>query len=716
MPTSRLVESILVHCSVLDVRPSRRPKGRSRAAEVGCAAGAIAVAALVASGCEAPTPPMEPETVFPPSMLVPETTMIYHQGLADPAAYGNEPNDNFAWATATGDFNCDGVQDMAVGIPSQRAGSVPGAGAVAIFYGDTLSPPFVAGPVLRATPYGPAQANAMFGYALAAGRFDGDACDDLAIGAPFEDVQAYTNAGRVYVRYGDASPSTFSRGVRVGPTYSGTDHVDDWFGKSLAAGNFDGDGYDDLAVGAPGTNYGITDGGYVHVRHGSTSGLNLAAGAVYGFGPKPAGSYCVNMFFGMPLAVGNFDGDSSDDLAIGAWGCDDGRANEVYVRRGGTSGLRCSTAGCYDTVSSGTPNPFDYFGIALAAGDLQGDGADDLVVGNIYVEPEAMGQVEVFRGYVGIFPPDPDPADVFQQPVDVTCPIEPNGYFGETLAVGDFDFDGVEDIAIGVPRDDSEVPHDGGTVAIRSGAPWPSFSATREAGYGCVPQETLDTTLADEWYGFSIAAVDLVGGPWNAGPVDLLVGAPHQDQGFANSGVLFVTTPVPRNDFPFTGQYVGYHDDATLRAILVELYDDASGHYIVSPYVYVESGFFELCYWNCHPLHADEHCTSFYAGDTVISGGQWQLDAIDYPEFSGIAQSQVDDSNAIGMGTTGYKVEGDHADPVTGQYGTLDVSITSIGFEGSVDIDDDPVGEWWVGVTDVNCQDYNPTSLHFERD
>lgn len=116
---------------------------------------------------------------------------------------------------------------------------------------------------------GSVSAGALFGHALAAGDFDGDGFDDLAIGAPGEDVSGHDHAGAVFVLRGSAS------GLLEGAAHKG-----DWFGHALAAGDFDGDGEHDLAIGAPGADLPSPGGGegLVSVLRGSASTYLLETG------------------------------------------------------------------------------------------------------------------------------------------------------------------------------------------------------------------------------------------------------------------------------------------------------------------------------------------------------------------------------------------------------------------------------------------------------
>jgi hypothetical protein len=121
------------------------------------------------------------------------------------------------------------------------------------------------------------QIHGHFGISLATGDFDADGRIDLAIGAPHEDVAGADDAGVVFVAHGSsAGPVPSAAGILDAFQAGGADETDDWFGSSLAAGDFDVDGIDDLAVGCPGEDVGagqyqVKDAGAVFVVHGTTN-------------------------------------------------------------------------------------------------------------------------------------------------------------------------------------------------------------------------------------------------------------------------------------------------------------------------------------------------------------------------------------------------------------------------------------------------------------
>jgi hypothetical protein len=288
--------------------------------------------------------------------------------------------DDFGTALAVGDFNGDGREDLAASAPGRLT-----SGAVYIAYQDTSTltttlPPGAVGEILGSAAPGWISGGSGFGVSMAAGDFNGDGADDLAVGTP-----AYNGSrGAVWVYYGKPGVGlvTGAGAVRAphrilfGDYESGLTGVNMAFGRSLQASDYDGDGRDDLAIGIPRTATSASN-TYVSVLYGTSTGITTAKRFLFtGLGR------C-----GSSLAAGNFTADAFRDLAIGCPENNDGgtAAGAVHVLRG-SSGLLGSVevyrqmaadpggAGC--RVATGN----DRLGTTLAVGRLDGDYRDDLLV------------------------------------------------------------------------------------------------------------------------------------------------------------------------------------------------------------------------------------------------------------------------------------------------------------------------------------------------
>ena len=162
---------------------------------------------------------------------------------------------------------------------------------------------------------------------------------------------------------------------------------EDCSGYSVAgAGDVNGDGYDDILIGAPGGENSFTKASLTYLILGRASGwdmnTNLYASDASFLGEK-AGDYS-----GCSVAgVGDVNGDGYDDILIGAWGNDDGgsESGQTYLILGKTSGWTMNTNLSASDASFWGEDAKDYSGYSVAgAGDVNGDGYDDLLIGAYY--------------------------------------------------------------------------------------------------------------------------------------------------------------------------------------------------------------------------------------------------------------------------------------------------------------------------------------------
>ncbi len=283
------------------------------------------------------------------------------------------PSGSEAGVTLAGgtDLDGDGLAELWVGAPVASHDGKP-VGAVYLVHGGTTGSLDLdqdsAYTLVGESSYDRA------GDALAQlGDLDGDGLSDLAVGAPQDDAGA-TDGGAVFLVYSSSpAPDLADAAARILGT-STTAHL----GASLAAvGDLDGDGLADLAIGVPGADDGAANSGAVYVYLDPPSG-DLDSGDA---DARIAGEDASDQAGAAIAGPGDFDGDGTPDLAIGAerQGSVAAYGGAVYVVLGPPSGAT-SLASAHARIQ-GTSS-YDYAGAAVAAaGDPDWDGRADLLIG-----------------------------------------------------------------------------------------------------------------------------------------------------------------------------------------------------------------------------------------------------------------------------------------------------------------------------------------------
>ena len=240
----------------------------------------------------------------------------------------------FGSSVSLGDFNADGFDDLAIGVP----GDLNSAGSVVVLYGASSG--------LEATDADRWHQNVAgiggrlgfdhhFGDSLASGDFDRDGHDDLAIGIPGDK----TTAGAVAVLYGTASGLTHvgdDRWHQDVAGIGGESKAGNHFGAAVTTGDFDGDGFDDLGIGIPGDK---NTAGAINVLYGSNSGLSVSGDQRWHQDSDGIlGETIIGNAFGSTLFAADFDDDGYDDIAIGSPG-DKFSKGTVAVLYGSGSGI-----------------------------------------------------------------------------------------------------------------------------------------------------------------------------------------------------------------------------------------------------------------------------------------------------------------------------------------------------------------------------------------
>lgn len=465
----------------------------------------------------------------------------------------------FGQVTASGDFNGDGYRDLAVGAPFWDAPAptaAENAGRVQIHLGSSQG--------LSETPFLEmigALVDMGLGSALAAGNFDPDFADELAIGAPGFDLLGVESAGRVFVLDSDGGAWTLTFWTQGQEGLPGTAETDDRFGEVLAVGDFDNDGRGDLAVGIPYEDVLLVDSGAIQVLYGSATGLT-ADGALLVVQSTVVPPEQAGAAMGRALAAGDFNADDQFwDLAVGFPGFDVGgvgNAGGVAILFGGSGGL--STLGAQlidDNDVGGALNVDDGFGWALAAGDfdrttgcwMSFDCRTDLAIGvpgqTVDGADDAGLVVFAYGGAGGIQVGGAQRVDQGDLSPLVSSP-EPGDRFGSVLwseYLGSSQLDGppsdftpsADDLVIGVPAEKWLGTAFQGVVHLVFGSAT-GLNATPGGWQLANPGLSSAPAAAFDNFGYAIGVGDFDNDEWD----DLAIGVVGRDAGASNSGMVQV--------------------------------------------------------------------------------------------------------------------------------------------------------------------------------
>ncbi|MDQ0951330.1 hypothetical protein QFZ24_005253 [Streptomyces phaeochromogenes] len=416
------------------------------------------------------------------------------------------------------DFNGDGVGDVAFSAAGAYVNGRATAGQLVTLYGTATGVSSAKRSTLSqdsAGVPGTAEAGDAFSAETAYADFNGDGYDDLAVSSPGEKVGSDTNGGTLAVLWGSASGLT-GKGVTVADPAAS---AHDYWGKNLAAGDFDGDGTADLAVG----NSSST----VYVYKGGISASGTAVGGRYTL--KPPIQSGGDARGPINLTAGDVNGDKRTDLVIDGFetGTDYGWARNYFVP-GAASGLSISSA---QIVKPGA---------ITAIGDVNGDGFGDIVSGAYWHNTLSDGTTvpdSAFGGKVNVTYGTADgpgaTAGITQNTGNVPGTSEKNDYFGYELDLGDINGDGFQDIVVSSAGEDLNSITDTGAVTVLYGS---ANGLDTASGTQYFAQSTAGVPGSDEKNDAlgADAKLDDVNGD---GRADLLVGS-YENAG--NGAVLYM--------------------------------------------------------------------------------------------------------------------------------------------------------------------------------
>ncbi len=420
---------------------------------------------------------------------------------------GSKQSDYVGYALDTGDFNGDGISDILIGAWKADSTADNNSGAAFVVFGrNTATDGAFAADVNVSTLTGAtgfkingAAADNRAGIDVSsAGDVNGDGIDDMLIGATFADTNGRTDSGAAYVVFGravgNASPIDLStldgtNGFRLnGQT------ANQGIGASIAgAGDINGDGVADIMIGVPSSSAGgVSSGGSTYVVFGKNTSVAGAFAATVDIttldgttGLRIDGSDFGAQSGGAVSAAGDINGDGIDDLIIGqAQGYGNGAAFVVFGRTTGfSSTLALSSLNGVNGFRISGAAALDRLGWSVSeAGDVNGDGVDDLIVGAFGVDPG--GRSYAGASYV-IFGRNVAVTGAFGATLNVSTLNGSNGFMiaGELVqdrngifvgAAGDVNNDGVGDVIVSSRGADPNGRSGSGASYIVYGIPPPA--------------------------------------------------------------------------------------------------------------------------------------------------------------------------------------------------------------------------------------------------
>ncbi len=375
-------------------------------------------------------------------------------------------------ALAAGDFDCDGNADIAIGDADSTVGTHASAGSLTIAFGDRLLPVRVIGQRFNQSSsgvQGGAETGDAFGAALATADVDNDGCDDLAVGIPGEDTGTPTinDAGGVGVFRGSDAGVRFDDDVFLPRASEAAPHgPSDQHHKGTSLAMLDrftsASSLPMLAIGTPGHSpFPTISAGGASIRRSNTDPGDFIGLVTFvdrggaGFGNVTTDD------LGSVMASGDFDHDGHADLALYGRHKDGGQHDEGYVLIAyGADTLAGVRYERIDQDSPGVPGAAesaDEFGSALATGDFDGDGFDDLAVGALSEDIDGVfnaGSVTILFGSGAGVLLNASSSVTYDQSEFPGLAMEPGDEFGGALASGDFNRDGFADLLVGDQGED----------------------------------------------------------------------------------------------------------------------------------------------------------------------------------------------------------------------------------------------------------------------
>jgi hypothetical protein len=501
---------------------------------------------------------------------------------------GGQTNTMFGFSVAgAGNVNGDGFSDVVIGAPLENAGGISDVGVVRVYHGDNSGSPLSGQPdeeIFDADGF-------RGGHAVStAGDMDGDGYADIVFGAPGVGPPNPFQAGSIFVRYGGSSGINGAGGwgiSQAGGFEGGAADLAEFGSSVCCLGDVEGDGFADIAVGAPRFNGNVNNEGAAFFFRGSTS--RAQAQPAQTFHPSDTG----DAGFGVDVAGGDWNGDGYSDMLVGQTGVNGDPNGRAWAFHGSTRGLDNNVA-AFTTSGAADAQGGSRFGHAVAClGDANGDGFSDFAVGAPNFDDGANadeGRVYVYYGDAAgptdanrdEFQPANQAGALYGWAVAGAGDVNADGFcdmivaapfftgshsaegkvflhhgasggltgvqwssepadkigalYGVSVAgVGDMDHDGYADVAVGAAQADGS--------ALTEGAVWLWLGKSSGGGIETTPVVFEPTNQTGSFFGRTVCGADVQGD----GYADLIVGAPSMNDEASDEGAVFV----------FHGVYIG---------------------------------------------------------------------------------------------------------------------------------------------------------------
>lgn len=418
---------------------------------------------------------------------------------------GNTANIELGYAVSNaGDLNNDGFEDVIVGAPGYKLNE----GGVFAFYGSRLG--------LNPRTYTVLEkhvADGKFGMFLSGGGdVNGDGFDDVVVGTPFYAGDFDYGQGAIYVFYGSAG------GVQTTPDIVDETQRNGYFGISVdIAKDLNGDGYDDILVGAdktspPGGMPTDFNDGMVTVIYGGPWGILFTpVTEIY----SPA----TTSVFGVKVSgAGDINGDGYNDMMVAD-------SDSVYIYHGGPNGVSNPPSAILGVPLSSS------FGLSLAGGgDVNGDNYDDIIIGDRnYTDYTDINNIHYQAGAIYVFYGSAGGININSTP-DIVRYNQDNAHYGHKVEfAGDINKDGFSDIVVSAVGQSSwgiTAPDDGTAYVYYGGS----------NGLNHNPVSTITSNKSLSTMGAGVAGADVNGDGYS----DVIVSAQNYTNRFQNEGLVLV--------------------------------------------------------------------------------------------------------------------------------------------------------------------------------